>query len=89
MVILNFFKGILESFSNNKDGHSARKWTAFILTACVVYIHIRFVDISIAVEVLIIDLLFVALLLGLVTADNLIQLRMGRNQTPEPKKEDK
>lgn len=85
-LIWSFIKGIFGAFTTDKGGHSARKWVAFTLVVCVCYVHFRFVDVSVAIEVMIIDLLFISLLLGLVTADNLIQLRMGRNHN-EPKQE--
>lgn len=75
-----FIIGFLYTFSNDKRGNSARKTTAFALMLCVAWVHLRFVDVGNAVEVLIIDLIFVALLLGIVTAQNLIELKLGKNE---------
>ena len=74
-----FIIGFLYTFSNDKRGNSARKTTAFALMLCVAWVHLRFVDANNAVEVLVIDLLFVALLLGIVTAQNLIELKLGKH----------
>lgn len=71
---------LIKSFTNDKGGFSARKLTAFALMVCVAYIHYKYVDLSIAVEVLIIDLCAVLLCLGLVTASNLIELKNGSKQ---------
>lgn len=71
---------LIKSFTNDKGGFSARKLTAFALMVCVAYIHYNYVDLSIAVEVLIIDLSAVLLCLGLVTASNLIELKNGSKQ---------
>lgn len=74
----NRFQDFLKSFYNKfEEGMSARKLTAFTLMACIVYGHLRFVDVTVIVEVLIIDLSAVALLLGIVTVQNLIEFKTG------------
>ena len=79
MKIIN---NILASFNNHEKGFSARKLTAFALMVCIGYIHYKFVDTSIAIEALIVDLCGVLLSLGLVTAANIIELRNGgKNET--------
>lgn len=74
---MNVIGNILKSFTNDKGGWSARKLTAFALMVCVAYIHYKYVDITISVEVLIVDLSAVLLCLGLVTASNIIELKNG------------
>lgn len=69
---------LIKSFTIERVGFAARKLTAFALMVCVAYIHYNYVDLSIAVQVLIIDLSAVLLCLGLVTASNLIELRNGK-----------
>lgn len=69
---------LIKSFTTERGGFAARKLTAFALMVCVAYIHLKYVDLSIAVEVLIIDLSAVLLCLGLVTASNLIELKNGK-----------
>jgi hypothetical protein len=88
-VIWNFFVDVLQSFSNSKDGKSARKLTAFALMVCVAYIHYKFVNFENAVEVLLIDLGAVLLLLSVVTVQNLVELRMGYNKKEPEKTEEK
>ena len=73
---------ILASFNNYEKGFSARKLTAFSLMVCIAYIHYKFVDTSIAIEALIIDLSGVLISLGIVTAEQVIKLKNGGNNEP-------
>ena len=72
---------LVASLDNSKDGFSARKLTALTLTICIVYIHWEYVDLSIAVETLIVDLCGVLIALGIVTAEQIIKLKNGENNT--------
>ena len=76
--IKEFVIGFLYTFSNDKRGNSARKTTAFALMICVFFLHFKFITFDSATNFLIIDLSFVALLLGVVTAQNLIELKLGK-----------
>lgn len=76
MKVIN---NILASFNNYEKGFSARKLTAFSLMVCIAYIHYKFVDTSIAIEALIIDLSGVLISLGIVTAEQVIKLKNGGN----------
>jgi hypothetical protein len=70
---------LLGSFDNVKgQGFSARKLTAFALMLCIAFIHFRFVDINNAIEALMIDLSGVLLCLGIVTAQNIIELKNNK-----------
>lgn len=79
MKVIN---NILASFNNYEKGFSARKLTAFSLMVCIAYIHYKFVDTSIAIEALIIDLSGVLISLGIVTAEQVIKLKNGGNNEP-------
>lgn len=70
-------ENLLKSFNTEKGGFAARKLTAFALMICIAYIHFKFVDITIAVEVLIIDLSGVMLCLAIVTGEQIIMLKNG------------
>ena len=73
-------KQLLGSFDNvPKQGFSARKLTAFALMLCIAFIHFRFVDKDNAIEALMIDLSGVLLCLGIITAQNVIELKNGKN----------
>ena len=83
-----FFRKLLASFDNTKDGLSARKLTAFALMLCIGYIHYKFVDSANSMEALIIDLCGVLIALGIVTAEQIINLKNGNGAKPEPIKQD-
>lgn len=80
MKIPKFITDWYSSLFNNKDGMSARKLTAFATMAMIVYLHIQFVDKDNVVDVIFWDQIFVLLLLGIVTAANLVELRTGQQQ---------
>lgn len=78
-----FLIGFLHTFSNNRKGNSARKTTAFALMVCVGWIHCKYLSIETATTILLIDLSFIALLLGIVTAQNLLELKFGKDKEIE------
>ena len=75
---------ILNSFSTNEMGWSARKLTAFIVTILVIIAHIKWImscyknsDFSLLPEVLIIDFSVILTLLGLTTWERLKIFKKG------------
>jgi hypothetical protein len=67
-------KNIIDSFKMGNSGYSSRKLTAFIIIACVVAAHVKWLslgDLSQLGEVLIIDYGFVAALFGMTTYSGL------------------
>jgi hypothetical protein len=74
---------ILSSFDNSSEGFSARKLTAFSLMVCIAYVHYKYVNESTAIEALITDLCGVLIALGIVTAEQIINLKNG-NKSNEP-----
>lgn len=70
-AIKEFFTGFLYTFTNDKRGNSARKTTAFALMVCVAYIHWEYINFDNAITALFIDLTFVALLFGIIHADDI------------------
>lgn len=79
---------VLDSFNTEKGGYSARKLTAFVIVACIVYIHIKYVGLANSVDVLFYDMLFVLLMLGIVTFEQLYRFKTGKTNTTEPPKAD-
>jgi hypothetical protein len=78
------FNEIYKSFKNlEEDRLSARKLTSFAFVCFCGYIHIAHVDKSNAVSALTIDGIVLLLLLGIITAQNVIQFKHGKqdNQT--------
>src|SRR5574343_1270810 len=71
------FNKLLASLDNSTDGYSARKLTALTLTICIVYIHWKYVDLTTAIDAMVVDLCGVLIALGIVTAEQLIRLKHG------------
>lgn len=74
----NPFSKISKSFNSKEEGASSRKMTAFVFVLLAVYIHLRFIDESNAINALIVDSCFISFLLGMVTADQLIKFKNGK-----------
>jgi hypothetical protein len=68
---------IYNSFFNNKEGFSARKLTAFSLMVCVAWLHYSHVTDANADTFLMYDLIAIFLLLGVITAQNIIHFKNG------------
>jgi hypothetical protein len=67
---------LIGSFDTVKEnGFSARKLSAFALMICIAYVHFKWVNHENVAEVLIIDLCGVLILLGLVTAQNVLDYK--------------
>lgn len=65
---------LVASFDNKNHGFSSRKLTAFIITACIVAAHIKWItlgDFSQLENVFLIDYGFIAALFGMTTYSNL------------------
>ena len=77
----NFFKSTIKnlagSFNTQPGGFSSRKLTAFVTMICVVYIHHHFVDLTNAMTAMAYDMVFILLLFGIVTIDQLYKFKTG------------
>lgn len=71
-VLWEFFKDQLKSFSNDTIGNSARKSSAFMLGCMVVMIHVKYVDDTNSKEILVIDLTYMCVLLGMVGIEKIL-----------------
>lgn len=76
-------KNLINSLNNTDSGYSARKLTAFSLMILIAYVHYKYVDLSNAIEAILIDLGGVLLLLGIVTFEQIIRFREGGSNTPK------
>jgi hypothetical protein len=89
----NIIKDLVRTFDTMPGGFSSRKLTAFVTMMAVVYLHIRYVDTENVVSVLVYDMLFILLLFGIVTFDQLYKFKTGGGITKtdppaeEPKKD--
>ena len=91
MEKLNVWQKLVRSLDNvTKNAFAARKLTAFVIMVCVLVGHGFYFkhcyvkdDFSLFDTILIIDYVAVSFFLGLVTVQNIIELKNGKN---EPKK---
>ena len=84
VILKLIIDNLLNSFSTNELGWSARKLTAFIITLLVIIIHIKWImscyknsDFSLLPEVLLIDFSTILALLGLTTWERLKIFKKG------------
>jgi hypothetical protein len=75
-IITNLFA----SFNNQEGGFSARKLTAFALMVLIAYTHYKYVDLSNAIEAILIDLAGVLLLLGIITFEQILKFKNGAKE---------
>jgi nitrogen fixation/metabolism regulation signal transduction histidine kinase len=90
--ITEIYKGLIGSLDNKKNsGFSARKITVLVVVVCIIFIHASWLkhaflreNYEYIIEILSIDSLFVLLLLGIVTIEQVSKLKNGnKNQTDE------
>ena len=87
--IAEIYKGVIGSLDNKKNtGFSARKITVLVVMVCIILIHLSWLkhaflreDYEYIIEILTIDSLFVLLLLGIVTIEQITKLKQGTRTT--------
>ena len=95
MNIKEILKNVIGSLNNKKNsGFSARKLTAVIIVFCIILIHISWLkhaflreDYKFIVEILSIDSLFVLLLLGILTIEQVAKLKNSNKNEIKDKKQ--
>jgi hypothetical protein len=83
--ITEIYQGIIGSLDNKKNtGFSARKISVLVVMICIILIHLSWLkhaflreDYEYIIEILTIDSLFVLLLLGIVTMEQVTKLKNG------------
>ena len=83
--IAQIYKGVIGSLDNKKNsGFSARKISVLVIMVCIIFIHLSWLkhaflreDYEYIIEILTIDSLFVLLLLGIVTMEQITKLKGG------------
>ena len=83
--ITEVYNGVIGSLDNEKNsGFSARKITVLVVMVCVIFVHASWLkhaflreDYEYIIEILTIDSLFVLLLLGIVTIEQISKLKNG------------
>lgn len=78
-AILNFIKKLIASFDNTKDGFSGRKLSSFAAVCVCVYLSNKYCDRDNLGEILMIWLAFASLCLGLVTMQQVIDLKNSKS----------
>lgn len=76
----NIINNLFASFNNLDGGFSARKLTAFALMILIAYTHYKYVDLSNAIEAILIDLAGVLLLLGIITFEQILKFKNGAKE---------
>ena len=72
-------QNLSESFGTiHRKGFAARKLTAFAFMLLTTYLHYKYVDKTNVIEALMIDCSMILLLLGLVTFEQIIALKNGK-----------
>ena len=72
-------ENLINSLNNQDSGFSARKLTAFALMVLIAYVHYKYVDLSNAIEAILIDLGGVLLLLGIITFEQILKFKNGNS----------
>lgn len=80
--IVQFFDKLEGSFDNKDHGWSARKLSSFALTICVFYLHYKYVNFDNSAEFLLYDLIGIFLLLGVITAEQIIKFTSVKSGKP-------
>ena len=73
-------ENLINSLNNTDSGFSARKLTAFALMVLIAYVHYKYVDLSNAIEAILIDLGGVLLLLGIITFEQILKFKNGTKE---------
>ena len=91
--ITELYNGVIGSLDNKKNsGFSARKISVLVIMVCIILIHLSWLkhaflreDYEYIIEILSIDSLFVLLLLGIVTMEQITKLKGSRTEIKEVK----
>ena len=76
---MNWLNKLLASFENSPGGLSARKLTAFALTACAVVMQWKHATPENVQGLVLIDTAVALLCLGIITAAELVKIRSGKD----------
>lgn len=81
-------KKLLSSFDNKQEsGFSARKLTAFWCVMLLTFLHYKYVNFENCIDAIMVDSALVLILLGIITAEQIIKFKNGNNDNNEPTKE--
>ena len=80
----NIFTNLFDSFKNNTLGYSGRKLSALAGVLTGIYITVKLLPITDQLQALYTWLLFALLCLGIVTLQNVIELKNGNKNIDKP-----
>jgi nitrogen fixation/metabolism regulation signal transduction histidine kinase len=88
---IDLYEGIIGSLDNKKNkGFSARKISVLVVMVCIIFVHASWLkhaflreDYEYIIEILTIDSLFVLLLLGIVTMEQITKFKNGSKPKEE------
>lgn len=81
MKIIN---NLINSFTTDKSGFSARKLSAFAAVIVAIYITVKLVPIAAQIDALYAWLFFALICLGIVTIEQIINLKNGKTNNEQP-----
>jgi len=73
------FNNLIASFTTDKDGYSARKLSAFAAVVVAIYVTVKLIPIAAQIDALYAWLGFGLLCLGIVTVEQIINLKNNKN----------
>ena len=76
------FNWFTSSVDNNRTGASGRKLTAIVIVALMVHGHLHWVDNKNYYDIHFLDVVFVCVLLGIFTVEQVIKLFIAKNGAP-------
>jgi hypothetical protein len=77
MTWKGFTNDLTNSLKTDKGGFSFRKIMSGFVILMAIWLHYQFASIETVVSILVVDYTFIALLIGLVTASQIIELKKG------------
>lgn len=74
---------LINSFTTDKDGYSARKLSAFAAVCVAIYVTVKLIPVAAQIDALYAWLIFAGVCLGIVTIEQIINLRNGSKQNKD------
>ena len=79
--LISIIKDFIASLNNRPGGFSLRRLCVLIIMVCIVWVHIKYVDVNNAVDIITYDMIFILALFGIVTFDKLYQFKNNSMNT--------
>jgi len=74
---------LINSFTTDKDGYSARKLSAFAAVCVAIYVTVKLIPVAVQIDALYAWLIFAGVCLGIVTIEQIINLKNGSKQNKD------